>query len=377
MSDRRISSVGGRSVLTLATLLLFFAAGCATDPIRRELGVPEGEELVLPTERHRDSFFVEAWVDGRGPFSLLLDTGASHTVLSHDLVGRTRPRPEGPGDWGSVREIRVGQLVVSNATVLAYDTEGFATAYGRDMDGILGFDAFAEHLLTIDYGKSRVSVRAGSLPPPDGLTVFELSARGRPYVDLELQGETRSFLIDSGSPAALGVIRPDKLRWKSPLVPVGASRDIDGLHIRKEGRLDGDVRFGAVTLVDPIARPDDDVSLIGTAVLEYFELTFDASNRRIEMNPLGRTKAIHFEPVIGFGVAVVRAGGALDVIETFPGTPAADRDLRPGDRIVAIEGAPVSPERRFEFEVGKEVEVEFERDGSRRSVTLVMRPLVP
>ena len=45
-------------------------------------------------------------------------------------------------------------------------------AVGRDVDGILGFSAFDDVLLTLDYPAEEIRVSGGRLPRPDGREIF-------------------------------------------------------------------------------------------------------------------------------------------------------------------------------------------------------------
>ncbi|MAG55925.1 MAG: hypothetical protein CMJ83_06520 [Planctomycetes bacterium] len=280
---------GHRVFLLICAMLA--AAGCATPENRSTLASSRGASVELPTAYHDDFFLVSTQVEGRSGLSFLLDTGASHTILDDDIA---RSLPQGrfrrPGDRFRLRTLRAGSLEVENLEVLVHDMDTIAASLGRPLAGILGYDAFEHHLLTLDYPGRSASVRVGSLPPPDGRTVFPLAAKGRAYFDLSIHGNRSTFLIDSGSSSCLGVIRPDRLRWRHAPSPIGASTTIRGRESRLAGQLDGEIRFGPVSLVDPIAYLDPDMSTVGTKVLRYLVLTFDARNGRIAIDAGDRTR---------------------------------------------------------------------------------------
>jgi hypothetical protein len=266
-----------RTILLIGVLLE--TPGCALPENCSTLARSPGTSTELPAVYHDDCFLVSTQVEGRGGLSFLLDTGASHTILDDDIA---RSLPQGrfrrTGDRFRLRTLRAGPLEVKNLEVLVRDLDAIAASLRRPLAGILGYDAFDHHLLTLNYPGRSVSVRDGSLPPPDGRTVFLLAARGRPYIDLSVQGNRNTFLIDSGSSRCLGIIRPDRFRWRRAPSAVGTSTTIRGRESRLAGQLDGEVRFGPVSLVNPIAHLDPDMSVVGTQVLRYLTLTFDAES---------------------------------------------------------------------------------------------------
>jgi predicted aspartyl protease len=100
---------------------------------------------------------VSAMIDGRGPVTLVLDTGADRTMISPAALARLGIAPPGTlrtrvsGVTGSstadlvrVESVRVGDAMVGPLVLIAHDA-GLPQA-----DGLLGRDFLAAFTVTID-----------------------------------------------------------------------------------------------------------------------------------------------------------------------------------------------------------------------------------
>lgn len=106
---------------------------------------------------------VPAFVNGRGPYEFVLDTGASATVLSPELASvlrleTTAAEPmTGAGGMLQATLGRVGSLTVGNAALqdVAVMVAGFLGELGRvvgtPLDGILGYNFLRQFRVTLDY----------------------------------------------------------------------------------------------------------------------------------------------------------------------------------------------------------------------------------
>jgi predicted aspartyl protease len=105
----------------------------------------------------------EVYIDGKGPFSFILDTGASITSISNELANSLglalTPGPEITAGGGKVKtsvttlsEIKLGNDKEQNVTVLvAGYLEMLSKATGKKIDGVLGYDFMKNYEITIDY----------------------------------------------------------------------------------------------------------------------------------------------------------------------------------------------------------------------------------
>ena len=125
--------------------------------------VPTTAAVRFVTAPGRPAVIVRATVNGAGPFALVLDTGATVTILSTSTARRAGLRLGRPvalyggggrarGVRSLAREIRVGSARRSGARVVVADVLGPANAEaGTALEGVLGAPFFAGRRLTIDY----------------------------------------------------------------------------------------------------------------------------------------------------------------------------------------------------------------------------------
>lgn len=143
-----------RMTNVLAALTLLVATASTTE-IPLEIG--SGEPVLL----------VRAMVNGR-PVLLILDTGATRTILRPELLGKGLPTlapsrfaSNGPGLEARGRFARVtlqlGDRIWPDRNVVTMNFDEVAKAYGAAIDGLLGQDVLGEFArVTIDYRGRRL-----------------------------------------------------------------------------------------------------------------------------------------------------------------------------------------------------------------------------
>ena len=133
----------------------------------------------IPLEPTRTSFVTKVWIDGRGPFRFLVDTGTSVTVVSSAIDaglsgGQTLQAVSTTGPV-TVREttagsLRAGTVEVARLRVLVSDLPAFAS-HGR-VDGILGMNFLEGSSFLLDVKRRCLTpdaedVRGGSVVPAE------------------------------------------------------------------------------------------------------------------------------------------------------------------------------------------------------------------
>lgn len=135
------------------------------------LAVPAsaGKELAVPFEinRGREAILLRADLNGE-PSVLILDTGASHTVVSPERAGlsaidlaKARFSRDGPGVsaeavWARTT-LRLGGKVWSDRPVVVMNMAEISRVYGRKVDGLLGHDLLGEcRRVSIDFETRRL-----------------------------------------------------------------------------------------------------------------------------------------------------------------------------------------------------------------------------
>lgn len=255
---------------------------------------------------------VRAWVNGAGPFTFAIDTGAGATILSSRVASEARVEPSGKrpitiGGLGSagagvaaleviVRKIALGDeynILPSNGLVIV------TAQLAPGIDGVLdpaevywplGFEIDLPRGMMNAFDARLNPLRRNQSLPADGTIVpwlFDGQSR-RPFVMLE---GGRRALLDTGSGFGLAVteeaaralgIAPGRGRESQGV------RDISGGGIPSRRISPATVRLGALVLQ---GIPTDILQggragspiLLGRDALRPFRLTFDPINRLIRI----------------------------------------------------------------------------------------------
>lgn len=295
-------------IATLAALLAIICSlttnGCAQHDGRRGLPPPDKIELAAPLTVPMDSIggrpVISARINQRGPYKLILDSGAAGSVFSTQLAAplglpalghadMTRPggKNKQPATLTKVDSIEIGELHLSGVSAVYADLSLLQTRLSPEIMGVLSSTMLDGLLVAFDYPAKKIGFRRGALPAADELTVFTWPAGERlPSVPVSLAGRVMRLDIDTGSTGGFTVPATlvDNVSWLETPVATEPIRTLDGTTPAALGRLQGEVRLGKFTFRDPAIRTNQGVlHLIGYQVLQDFTLTLDAKHRRFEL----------------------------------------------------------------------------------------------
>jgi predicted aspartyl protease len=115
-------------------------------------------------------------LNGRGPYQLALDTGASTTVISSEMarelsvVGMPIPGVTGGGGSLLASAAKLDSIAIGNATaedlavVILDALKPLSEAVGKRIDGILGYNFLCDYTVTVDYPRELLTLRSRSNP---------------------------------------------------------------------------------------------------------------------------------------------------------------------------------------------------------------------
>lgn len=149
----------------------------ASKQISFDAPAPAAASLPLQVAPKRPITLVSARINGRGPFTLELDTGASASSFSPHAARRAGIKALGTGRMvgaGGAVTVRVGQAQVtwgpvSRALPMVNITDEVARVgqqSGTRLDGILGADFLLGTRLTLDYPAHRAWIEEVPTPQP-------------------------------------------------------------------------------------------------------------------------------------------------------------------------------------------------------------------
>lgn len=273
---------------------------------------------------------------------------------------------------------------------------------GRRVDGLLGEDFLHQHVVEIDYERSRIRILdpARYTPPAGGISVpitiegglavaaGSITVRGGEPVPCRL-------VIDTGVRTTVVLYNPFSVAQRLLDVPgnlLGAT--IGG---GAGGETRGDIgRLAALTLgsftfkqptavysrdtVGVFAGSDQD-GIIGGELLRRARVAFDYPHERLILEPYqGSAPAFEYDMSGLFLVARGDSFQRVTVLSVTQRTPAAEAGVQAGDEIVSIDGrrspALTLEQARQMLRTPGKRQVEMERGGQRLQVTLVTRRLV-
>ncbi len=287
--------------------------------------------------------YFRAIVNGRGPFSFLLDTGASYTFVSEKLVKAARLTvvSHAPGHHVIVRirELQLGPVVIRNDFAVVED--------GLEDDAIFGFNSFASDYLTLDV-RDRVLLVATKpirLSPRAQWIPYVLRHRV-PVIALRLDSKALPTLIDTGDDAyaweATSADLHGLLFDRAPLPSAKVYNPVTGFTRTMMTSVDGVLRLGAFSSSRPAVAVNEALPLadIGIDVVKQFVVEFDRMRQRVGFDPLfaGRQFAVPGEFTLGFYISYRKPG--RHVSDVLPGMAPERAGMREGDAIVRLNGRP-------------------------------------
>ncbi len=215
-----------KRLLLIAPLLLTAAAWAQVEapnaaPASPAEGLPEvtvsapQPRYVAPTQRDRiGRIWAPVYLDGQGPFRLVLDTGASRSAIIGRVAeqlgyrGRTNRQVRLRGVTGTaiVQVARVGRMEIGDLMLAPVDLPIVLDVFGG-AEGVLGNEGLLDKRIVIDFKRDSITVkRSRREAAPYGFTTLPISfLRDRLLAVDVMIGRTKAkAIIDTGAPDSLG-----------------------------------------------------------------------------------------------------------------------------------------------------------------------------
>ena len=335
-------------------------AGAAPEPAP---AAPESDRLprlpiLVPFPDCGSTVLLPVRVNGHAPRLFILDSGGNSIVLDHGFADSLGLRPRATGQAtgagaGTVAYRRYARDSVAfdvagvrfrSDHAISIDLSNQPGILGVSVGGILGTEFFQRVVVETNYDARVVRLHdpAQYTPPPDAQAIPLTFERRLPFVTARLTvtgapARTRRLLVDSGSEDAVddSILLESRGPLRRTIGGVGLGRTYEVVF----GRIDR-FELGPFVLEDlPSVAPG--VALIGGEVLRRFRVTLDYARARMLLAP-GR----HFgdrapEDLSGLTLRLAADGGHLRVEEVARDSRAAQAGIRAGDRVTAVDGAPV------------------------------------
>lgn len=215
-------------LLSILPILLFWIVSCSHDMGR---DVPEsgfkGLQSVLNGEDYKNLIVVPVTIDGK-TCHLLVDTGASHTLLRRDIVkklwpeksvhhlgGKTISNIDSPLFFAPVGKMSTDSFDVENLCVIVADLPHLGNVGSDPVAGMLGMDVLGNLPMLIDVEKRKVTFfekrpSSDELKSMGGKKVPVSRDGNHMRAQLVLDGKPLRFIIDTGATQSC----MDRRLWK-------------------------------------------------------------------------------------------------------------------------------------------------------------------
>lgn len=356
-----------------------------------------GDEVRLALVSTGNRRLVEVRIGERGPYSFLIDTGSTTSVIDARIASELGLEVTGkdaagaPGgeavavDVVMVPALFAGELTWRRVRMVALDLVGMT---GGSIEGVLGMDLFAEVLLTLDATQGRATVSRGVLSPGDPDVVrLDASSEGVNF-PLTVAGTEVMAHLDTGSPG--GITLPLGLMASLPLSPdagrTGTAGLVGGNRTLRARQLQGVVTLGSLEYRDPeltFMDPSPPFGNVGSALTDELVVTIDQRSGLLALRRPDRASPESggagpraSGPPRRLGVRFGGPGGSLSAIASVDrGSLGEQVGFLAGDIVLSLNGRPMA-----EYDVAALGELirgtavltwEIDRKGER--VTIVVR----
>jgi predicted aspartyl protease len=239
-----LPAIAAAALLGALPVVVHAQADGAPPPVMEEVLVTSPEpRYVAPTTRDRiGRIWAPVLINGKGPYRLVLDTGASRSALSERVAADLGL----PIETDAVRLLGVTGTTVASAVRL--DSMEFgelavrrtrvpivADAFGG-ADGVLGGEGLADKRITIEFQRDRISIMRSHRTrarPGHAVVPFKYSQNRGMRVEAQVGSVKTVGLIDTGAQVTVGnlALREALARRRGPRdeyedVVIGITEDI-------------------------------------------------------------------------------------------------------------------------------------------------------
>ncbi len=360
--------------------------------------------VTLPFRLLNNHIYITATVNGKGPYTFIVDTGG-HTLIAPHLVTEVGLKTvgvmamSGSGEktaasgFTHVDEIALGAVRMRNQLGFAANIYEPAIE-GIQVDGMVGFELFRRFAIEINYGQQRLTITDPRRfqPTHAGTAIPFVFYDHLPMVTGQIADFPARFDIDTGSRSEIDITGPSVSAHRLlERFPNGATAvtgwGVGGPSHSYVVRLPS-LSLGEVAVEKPVvglsrdkggalSDPNYDGN-IGSGLLKRFVVTFDYAHQTMYLKP-----ATPAAPDIGqfdrSGMWINASPRGYTVADVTAGGPADRAGIRVGDTITAVNGSGVrfdglSDTRRLlrSRPAGTKVELELSRDGVTKKVTVTL-----
>jgi predicted aspartyl protease len=243
-----------------------------------------------------NDLFIKVFINDKGPYNFVYDTGASGIGRVDERIVKELNLPvidstknyDGSGNFKmvpviGVDEVRVGEKIVKNVTLLSRNYNVNPAKDKLLTDGIIGRDFFADYLLTIDGPNQILTFSSDSLDRlADGVLTYQ-----QPFVVKGKVGKIDThFHIDTGSNLSMHFPKTviEKLRY-TDTARKSIARKANSEYIIQETVLHEKLLLSLVKAENLLLNYSEKATYInvGMKFLKNYKLIIDQKNRLLKI----------------------------------------------------------------------------------------------
>jgi predicted aspartyl protease len=327
---------------------------------------PGTTSTTFPIELVNNHIYLDARVNGKGPFRFIFDTGGQG-VLNPEVAASLGVHPAGSLQAGGagagtvetgfawIPRVQLGGATLTHQSFAILPLGPVMQPIeGVHIDGMVGYETVARYLTTIDYAHNTMTL---ALPRPGfrprGTAVPFVFYQTIPQLKGMVDGLSGTFEVDTGSRGALTLMSPyvaahELAKKYRPNVAGIRGFGIGGPSSAQVTRIKS-LTIGSVVVPNVItdlstdtmgAMADPSVAgNLGGGVLKRFTVTFDYRNQIMYLEKNANFAQSDADRS-GLVLLAVRAG--IRVLGVLTSTPAARAGLHPRDIIASVNGVDAS-----------------------------------
>jgi len=330
------------------------------------------QKQVIDFVRVKNLIIIPVYINEKGPYNFLLDTGVSQMVITDTTFLNTLKykkfqniKVQGYSLGEEVQAVltrdidaRVGKATIKYIPTAIFKEDIFdlSSYLGVKIYGILGYYFFNSFVVKINYSSSKITFyKPGSKTKIRGSRIPIQIHNSKPYLSAEMNiptlgNSTVELLIDNGSSHPLMLESLNELPFPLPAVTIPANLGvgINGPIQGSMGRIStmkiGDYMFENVLSGFPNFNSERGTiegktrnGSVGADVLRHFLVTFDYVNNALYLKKTNNYKDKFDHDMSGLEIYVKQASYDHFFIGRIePGSPAETAGLQINDEIIAL-----------------------------------------
>lgn len=366
----------------------------------------------IPFEVHGNHLMIQLKINGSAPKTFIFDSGATSSVLDKKVAQELGIKPDyehaisGAGT-SQVYQITNGHELSLNSRVnfkgisfILHDLSGLVRSLGRAFDGVVGYDMLSQFVTEMNLDKQKIILHsAKSFEHIDKSAYTEIPFKFHggiriPQFDITMKlqnGEALEGLIffDTGASITLNVNTPysrkHQLMSKAPILK-NESRGLGGTSqvnqaVIKSLSFHG-FEFGEMTIglsgsdVGVNAYPGY-LGILGTKIINRFNVIFDYSNRKLYMKPNSTYKDSFEFPLVAMKLEWIDKQVHIGYV--LPGSEVEALGFKRGQKLIAIndyQGSDIITFRNLLKQEGEQVKIIIEENGKQKEISMRLKRLL-